>query len=489
MKKLFVSLLCSFLFIGAVYADRSTLDDTKTRVALPLPTAPTIDGFIDLAGGESWIYAAGAENTSSYWVMRFNETFANPGLEDYIQGARIGNGGIGPFDGGDIDVQIFAGYDSEYLYVGLIVVDDEINTDTAESGSQNGSTWLDDAAEVFVDGDNSNYDVRDTAGNKPGGWSTGGQYVVTANNAYREAEAGNPGYGTNAPWYGLSEVDGSGRLNYEFRISLSLLGNPQPGDIIGFDVAVDDDDDGGDTLENQYVWAGETHVEATYGNLVLGPRSYTAPLVTTAPTVDGVMSAGEYGDAPMISVNPHTGNYNGVDEWELGDHDWSAYVVHNNDKIYIVVDVIDDVIMTDTATENSVDGSTWEDDSVEMFLDSDASDTNGSGGKSGNLWEGQYVMTPNGAVRSAEASGAVFGEDGEWFAATATTATGYIVEFAIPKDTLFEMQNPMGFDIAVNDDDATGRKTQLAWNGRPHTELSYGDLLLAGSDVEVWELY
>ncbi|MBI1389770.1 MAG: hypothetical protein GC154_15130 [bacterium] len=484
MKKLFVSMLCCTLFIGVAFADRSTLDDTKTRVAMPLPQPPVLDGLIDLAGGESWQYAAGAENTSSYWVMRFDEN-----QEDYIQGARIGNGGIGPLDNTDIDVQIFVGYDSSYLYVAMIVVDDYIFTDTAAADSQNGNTWLDDAAEVFIDGDNSNYDVRDTAGSKPEGWSTGGQYVVTANNAYREAEAGNPGFGPNAPWYGICGVDGSGRLNYEFRISLSLLGNPKPGDIIGFDIAIDDDDDGGDTLENQYVWSGETHVEATYGNMILGPRSYTAPLVSTAPTVDGVISAGEYGTASEIKINPHTGNYDGVDEWELGDHDWSAWVVHTTDKLYVAVAVTDDAISTDAAAAGSVDGETWTDDSVEMFLDTDASDTNGSGGRNGNQWEGQFVMTANGAVRSAEASGAVFGANEQWFAATKTTSTGYVVEFAIPKAIMFEMKNPMGFDIAVNDDDTGARKTQLAWNGRPHTELSYGDLFLAGTDVNVWELY
>ncbi|MDP8244441.1 MAG: sugar-binding protein [Candidatus Hinthialibacter antarcticus] len=483
MKKLFVSLMCCFLFVGVVFADRSTLDDTKTRVAMPLPEPPVIDGLIDLAGSESWLYAGGAENTSSYWVMRFNDT-----LEDYIEGANIGNGGFGPLDNTDIDVQVFVGYDSDYLYVGFIVVDDSIFNDSATAGSQNGETWLDDSTEVFVDGDNSNFDARDTAGDKPEGWSTGGQYVVTANNAYREAEAGDPGFGPSAPWYGVCEVDGSGRLNYEYRISLDLLGNPQPGDVIGFDLSVNDDDDG-DALDNQYVWAGATHHEATYGNLILGPRSYTAPLVTSAPTVDGVIGAGEYGDAPEIQINPYTGNYSGIDEWLPGDHDWSAWVVHTNDKLYIAVDVTDDVISTDAAAAGSVDGETWTDDSVEMFLDTDASDDNGSGGKTGNLWEGQFVMTPNGAVRSAEASGAVFGEDGEWFAATTTTATGYVVEYSIPKDTMFEMQNPMGFDIAVNDDDDGGRKTQLAWNGRPHTELSYGELFLSGSDVDVWELY
>jgi hypothetical protein len=49
----------------------------------------------------------------------------------------------------------------------------------------------------------------------------------------------------------------------EFRISLAALGNPKPGDIIGFTVVVNDDDDGGPS-ERQIIWVGTAHVEAIY---------------------------------------------------------------------------------------------------------------------------------------------------------------------------------------------------------------------------------
>lgn len=493
MKNVFraLAVFCCFSASIAV-ADRQTFDETKTRIALPLPTAPTIDGVIDLEN-ESWTYAGGSSAGAPYWTMRFNED-----EEDFIRGASIDNGGPGPFAADDFGADIYIGYDDENLYIAVRVIDDFIITDSAEAESVNGNTWQDDSIEVFVDGDNSNFDTRDTTGTNAELVDTGGQFVVTANNAIRHAEAGNPSYGVDGEWYGLAAVAANGNIEYEVRISLDKLGNPQPGDIIGFDINVNDADSDGDIVDNQYIWSGDTHVESTYGNLVLGPRSYTAPMVSTAPTVDGTISAGEYGDAETISITSYTGNYdiddNGFEAaaltWPLGDHDWNAWVVHDDSAIYVAVDVIDDVIVTDTAEAGTEDGNTWEDDSVEIFFDSDNSDDNGRNTE--NLFEGQFVFTPNGAWRDAEANNPTFGENDDWFAATSTTATGYQIEFAVQESALFEPADVLGFDIAVNDEDAEIRKTQIAWNGRPHTERSYGNLTLAGDGgtfVSDWSLY
>ncbi len=466
-------------------ADRQTFDETKTRVAMPFAEAPVIDGLIDTEN-EPWSYAGGAQaGGNSYWTIRFNAD-----EEDFTRGGNVATG-IGPLDESDFGADFYVGYDEENLYVAVRVIDDFLTDDSAAPGSENEQTWNDDSVEVFVDGDNSNFPERDTAGDKPEGWSTGGQYVVTINNAFRHAEAGNPGYGENNAWHGLSEINADGNMEFEFRISLDILGNPQPGDIIGFDIAVNDDDDG-DTLENQYTWSGLTHVEASYGNLVLGPRDYTAPAVSSAPTIDGTINADEYGNADTISVTTHSGNYNGDDDWALGDHDWMGWIVHDSDAIYVAVDVTDDNVVTDSADAGTEDGQTWLDDSVEVFFDSDASDDNGR--TNTNLFEGQFVLTANGAWRDNEANNPFFGETDEWFGAASTTSTGYQVEFKILKETLFEPADVMGFDIAVNDDDGTGinRKTQLAWNGRPHHERSYGNLTLSsegGTSIAEWSLY
>ncbi len=480
-----VMLCFMFLVTGAAIADRDTFDDTKTRVAMPLSEPPVIDGIIDFDNGESWINAGGAlPGGGSYWTIEFSDAH-----DDFTIGGNVTTGD-GPLFEGDFAAEIYVGYDDDNLYVAVRVTDDIFINDTAEAESMNGQTWLDDSVEVFVDGDNSNYDQRDTAGDRPEGFSTGGQYVVTANNAYREQEAGNPGYGPDAAWYGLSDIAPNGAQDYEFRISWDILGGkPEQSRVVGFDLAFNDDDSGGDSADNSYTWSGLTHVEDTYGNLVIGPRTYTAPLAESAPTVDGEISDGEYGGAEVQVVTHHTGNYNGDDDWELGDHDYSFQVVHDDEAIYVGLQVTDDQVVTDTAEAGSEDGSTWLDDSVEVFFDSDASDD--SGRTSANEFEGQFVLTPIGAFRDNEANNPLFGEGFDWYAAAQTTDTGYSMEFKVLKEILFEMQQTMGFDVAVNDDDGADRKTQLAWNGRPHNELSYGDLVLSegGTNVAEWPLY
>ena len=71
-----------------------------------------------------------------------------------------------------------------------------------------------------------------------------------------------------------------------------------------------------------------------------------------APTIDGVVNANEYPGASEIKVNPFTGVYDlgsGDDTWEIGDHGFSAWVVHDADAVYVAVDVTDDNVVTDTA--------------------------------------------------------------------------------------------------------------------------------------------
>ena len=130
--------------------------------------------------------------------------------------------------------------------------------------------------------------------------------------------------------------------------------------------------------------------------------------------------------------------------------DW--WMVHTTDAIYVAANVVDDIVLTDTAEAGSEDGNTWEDDSVEIFFDGDTSkNLNGPNFD----FEGQYVLSANGAHRDNEARNPTFGPSDQWFAASSLVATGYQIEFKILKANL---QNPtngtsMGFMIAVNDDD------------------------------------
>ena len=457
-----------------VVRDGPALDDTKTQVALQLPEAPIIDGILD--PNESWSWAGGA--AGNYWRVSYDEN-----LEDLFRGGGPVDGPSElPFDANDLEYNIYTGVDDENLYIAIEVKDDWIETDSAEAGSENGQTWLDDSVEIFIDGDNSNFDERSTDGN-PEVIDTGGQFVITANNAYRQAEAGNPGYGPNDAWYALTELTDTGYVA-EFRISLDAIGNPQPGDVIGFNVGVNDDDTSGGS-NRQVLWSGATHIESTYGNLFIGGRTYTAPKSST-PTIDGVVNAAEYESATAVVLNSHTGSYHigvGNDEWEDGDHSLTAWIVHDDEAIYVGIDAIDDQIYTDSAEAGSEDGQTWVDDSIEIFFDADES--NLAGRDTEKQFEGQYVLTPNGARRDNEANNPSFGASADWFAATAGTDEGYQMEFKITKASLGIADGAsVGFNIAMNDDDGAGRKSQLNWNGSPHNEFTYGILVLgqASSD-------
>lgn len=472
-------LLCVCSFAAA---DRVTLDPTKTQVALPMPVAPIIDGIIENA---EWQMAGGSRpgGAEAYWRMVVDEN-----AEDFVRGGDI-TAGVGPWGPEDFGAQIYVGYDSKYIYVAVRVTDDEIWDDSAAANSQNGETWQDDSVEIFFDGDNSNFATRDTTGTNPEVVGSGGQFVITTNNAYREAEAGNPGYGPDKAWYALTDFSNNGYMA-EFRVSLATLGNPKPGDIIGFTVTVNDDDDG-DVLENQYTWCGKTHEEITYGNLILGPRTYNAPVAT--PTIDGKITAGEYGTAAEMLVNKFTGVYNllsGDDVWEEGDQAFKAWVVHDTQAVYIGLDVTDDAVVTDTAAAGSEDGNTWEDDAIEVFIDANFTKT--SGRDSTILYEGQFVLTPNGAHRDAEANNPTWGENADWFAKTTQTATGYQMEFKIKKATILNPANNsiVGFDICLDDDDGAGRKTQLSWAGDAHNEATYGELKLSvTTPITEWSLF
>lgn len=488
MKKI---LILAVLMAGTavtIMADRATIDPTKFQIALPMPEAPTIDGVIDELDVWKWAGGATPGGGDSYWRVFYSDT-----KEDLFQGGTLGDATTEPFDANDIGFRIWVGYDAKNLYVAVRVEDDFITTDDAAENSENGSTWMDDSVEVFVDGDNSNYETRDTSGTLADIVATGGQFVITANNAYRDAEAGNPTYGPDADWYAKTSIIGDGSdYEAEFRISLAKLGNPKPGDIIGFTVAVNDDDDGTGN-ERQVVWVGSPHTEVTYGNLQLGVKKYIAPKVTASPVVDGKINAAEYAGAQEVKQNSFNSTFDinaGDDTFEPTDLSYSFWAVHDANAIYVAVDVTDELLVSDSAEAGSEDGSTWEDDSVEIFFDADNSNDSGRGT---GQYEGQFVFTPNGAWRDNEANNPTFGADMDWFAASTTTTKGYQIEFKVQKATIFGPADgaTMGFDVAANDDDGANREAQMNWNGYPHNELTYGDIVLAAGAAPVteWSLY
>jgi Carbohydrate family 9 binding domain-like len=476
------SLLLLALLLGAglltltaprCQADRATYDPTKTMVAFPLSTPPVIDGVITDA---EWL-------PYSSWSIRTPMT-GEPLIADGIQGGTLTFGTL-PADDNDLSVRIRARYDANNLYVAVQVTDSIIFTDSADPGSRNGNTWMDDGVEVYVDGANAN-DAAWAAG------QLGGEYAITANNAYREMEAGNPGYGETAAWYAMTTLTAVG-YDAEFRISMALLGNPKPGDIIGFNVAVNDDDDGGDR-ERQVSWCGVPQKPVTYGNLLLGPPSYSAPKVTTAPKVDGVINPAEYAGATEITLDPHRVVYSldeGDDTWTAADQTFSFRVVHTTDAVFIGVNVIDDQIVNDTVPPGE-DGNVYQDDSVELLFDA-----KNEGGLTVTLgappFNGQWMNFTANTAHSDSTSTATqpstnFGPTSAWFAATSRTTNGYQIEFVIQKSALLDPLDgaTLGFNVALNDDDNPDvpdrlqPKSYSLWSGHEFQPFTYGKLMLLG---------
>src|SRR5205809_854609 len=115
-----------------VRADRATFDPTRTQTAFPLTTPPTIDGVIDAA---EWGRAGGYQG--NYWSV-------HPDAKA-LDGITAGVLGLGPLpaDIDDLSFNIYAGYDANYLYIAVRVRDDQLFTDSAETGSRHGNTWED----------------------------------------------------------------------------------------------------------------------------------------------------------------------------------------------------------------------------------------------------------------------------------------------------------------------------------------------------------
>ncbi len=179
--------------------------------------------------------------------------------------------------------------DGQYLYVAVMIRDDTLILDTNPDPAEKfARAWMDDAVEIFLDGDHSHSpDARDAAGQE---YKTGGEFSIVANGAVTSKMSGVPGKGGDpaywisagsygpppgaayqAPW----DTTGVG-FAVEARFNLAILGaNVSPGSTIGMTVSAHDDDDG-EGRDTALYWKGlSPHCwknEAGWGDVVLsGP--------------------------------------------------------------------------------------------------------------------------------------------------------------------------------------------------------------------------
>jgi len=166
--------------------------------------------------------------------------------------------GLGPATNSQDCSAVFKSmWDDNNLYVLVQVTDDSIRHDSTP-------THQDDSVELYLDGgneDSSTYDLNDY------------QLSVDANNDYG---------GLRSDQVSIEHAVTSSSSSYtiEYAMPFSALTSPGIGSVLGFDVAVNDDDDGGDR-DSQIVWNGDgtgwedprqfgdivlTHIADTSGN-------------------------------------------------------------------------------------------------------------------------------------------------------------------------------------------------------------------------------
>jgi hypothetical protein len=183
-------------------------------VLIPNPaTVPVLDGIID----EIWFFST----------------------EQTIGTSQVG---VAPSSPADCSGTWRALWNSEFLYVLVEVNDDELTNDSGGGDNK----WNDDSVEVYVDGDNTKRTSVDENDH---------QYTCRWNEEILEEPSA---IHHGAPSlvdveYAVATTDNGYLLEIKLPW-MSIMGQPAiPGQLIGFDVWINDDDDGGDR-DSQVSW-------------------------------------------------------------------------------------------------------------------------------------------------------------------------------------------------------------------------------------------
>jgi len=214
------------------------------------------------------------------------------------------------------------------------------------------------------------------------------------------------------------------------------------------------------------------------------------PMVSRPPVIDGTIDESEWKPAIKTEVTPKTGS------WDFGKTEVSYifYVMYDKDYLYVAARLTDDDIQTDTAAEGSINGNTWQDDSIEIFVDGNHNHAPTALVEAEYPFGGQYVITAGNAIRIQNSGAKSFGDgpDDDYYAVAdikdknhwemeARLRLGF---FGSPKQG-----DVFGFDISTNDDDGGGsEEAALFWTGEPpdiyNNEQVWGDLVF-GKPYEV----
>ena len=157
----------------------------------------------------------------------------------------------------DLSFRFAVGHDADALYVAVIVTDDHVVADSCQPGTISAPAWDDDAVEIFLDGnDNGTPDSRIDGGKE---LHFGGEFSLIANGAAMSDFSGYPqsfGKLWSAASNYASVTNGTAQeMTYEFRMPWATMGLKERPKAIGFNLSVQDDDDGG-RRDHALYWTG-----------------------------------------------------------------------------------------------------------------------------------------------------------------------------------------------------------------------------------------
>jgi len=225
--------------------------------------------------------------------------------------------------------------------------------------------------------------------------------------------------------------------------------------------------DGAETGGNCPADCGGAPVDAGTPDAGAGRPAWNACRLSAPIVVDG--SASDWSAVPSFFV-PYTRSVvtSSIPTLATSNADNSANVraAWDATNLYVLVEVTDNAVIDAPGT------ALYNEDSTELYLD-------GTHSRAASYGAGDYQLIVTAGNRADPAM-----ESATGFAhATARTATGYTVEYAVPWAALGARDSGVvGFDLAVNDnDDGGSRKSQLMWSGDGTAYLDprqFGDLTI-----------
>jgi len=223
----------------------ATLVDVADFDQIPAQLAPQIDGSLNDEVWRDRMISSGQASLAitGIWIDKLLKTTPSNG-----------------FSSGEPTHELRAVHDQTWLYLAIRVIDEDIVVD---SGTQQ---WQDDSVELYIDGDNSRFDTYDgvndlqlifiaphgdvegtlVAGQNSAPVPAGIEFAISSAGFNEDIASGWSSGVANLPAVSTG-------FNVEIAIPLDQLGAGD-GDIIGIDVHINDDDNGG-IRDAKWNWA------------------------------------------------------------------------------------------------------------------------------------------------------------------------------------------------------------------------------------------